>query len=209
MSGCGIQHMLYIINSNFYGAFDNYEKQGENITPEYAIFVYIPSHLQRLQAEIFPGIYNNGTNLQYEIHKDKLRKKEPLLPDFFYKTYIIKSVYKTMDENKLKNIINYKYKSFMLANEIFLESKKLLEQRFPNIKFVILNYQTEDAAQEELEMPFMFDVLEKEGFIIINSQDLIGRKFKNNSEDTTKDGYHPSESAFDAISTALTAKLKL
>lgn len=207
LCACGIQHMLYIINQNFFHILNNF-----NITsyppPEYAIFVYIPSHLKRLQSDIFPGIESiKGINLKYNIKNNKL-VLEDYPSNFLYKTFLVKFLHLMSDRKKELNTVKYKYDSFMLANEIFLECKRLLENQFPDIKFVILNYQTE-GDESNLELNFMFDVLKKEGFIVINSSDLINRKFEFNSSDTVKDGYHPSEYAWDILLPALSKKLNL
>ncbi len=55
----------------------------------------------------------------------------------------------------------------------------------------------------------MWNDLEKEGFIIINSSDLIKRKFRYSSEDTADDEYHPSEAAWQLLCPELIKKLKL
>ena len=96
-----------------------------------------------------------------------------------------------------------------MANELFLQSKKKLEEHYPNIKFVILKYNVENDYELNYETPFMWDFLEKEGFIILDTKDLIGRKFVSNSKDTVKDGYHPSEYAWDLIIPPLIKKLNL
>ena len=204
---CGIQHMLYIINQNFFGIIDKFNPSSHFPSPEYAIFVYIPSHLQRLQANIFPNIQTNGINLQYRINNNKLILKD-YSSDILYKTYLVKFFYYMIDKINESDSLKYKYNSFMLANEIFLESKRLLEKKFPDIKFVILNYQTEND-ESYLEFDFMQDVLKKEGFIVINSSDLIKRKFKYHSKDTVKDGYHPSPLAWDILLPAFVKELNL
>lgn len=204
MCACGIQHMLYLIQKNFWGLLDNKVNQQQ---PEYAIFIYIPDHLQRIQYNLIPGIISNGINLQYEIKNSNLEIKQyPSL--FLYKSFLVKSLYTISDMKKKDNVKKSQYDNFMLANEIFLESKRLLEEKYPNIKFVILNYQREDDGSH-LELPFMWDVLKKEGFIVINTQNLIGRKFKGQSNDTTTDGLHPSEEVWNALVPKLVEKLKL
>ena len=55
MNGCGLQHMLYITQH----CLEKYMTQNEK--PEFAIYFYIPNHLQRLQVNIFPNIFFNGT----------------------------------------------------------------------------------------------------------------------------------------------------
>ena len=206
LCACGIQHMLYIINQNFFVILDNYDVS--SFPPEYAIFVYIPSHLQRLQSDIFPNIQSiNGINLKYYINNDKLTLYD-YPSNILYKTFLLKAFHLMLDKKNELNLLEYKYNRFMLANEIFLESKRLLESKFPNIKFIILNYQTEND-ESDLEVDFMFDVLKKEGFIVINSSDLIKRKFRYNSNDTVKDGEHPSEFAWDILLPKFVKELNL
>ena len=201
---CGIQHMLYIIQHNFFG----YIEENSNIpSPDIALYIYIPSHLQRLQANIFPSNMCNGINLQYTIKNNRLEVKN-FSSFFVYKSFLIKAIYEMTDKKIMQNELKYKYTSFMLANEMFLESRRLLKEKYPNIKFIILRYQTEDD-ENFYELPFMWDVLRSEGFTIINSEDLTGRKFKYNSEDTVEDGYHPSEKSWDLLVPELVKKLNL
>ncbi|MBQ2644942.1 hypothetical protein IJG14_05150 [bacterium] len=200
LCACGIQHMLYIINQKFFGFLDNQK-------PEYAIYIYIPSHLFRLQSKIFPMIQNNGINLQYFLDNGKLKLKN-YSNNILYNTFFLRSLYSIIDEINRKNFTQYKYKSFMLANEIFLESKRLLEQDYPGIKFVIINFQTINDGPD-YELPFFFNVLEKEGFIVINTEDLIGRKFEYNTKDMAEDCCHPSESTWDTLLPLIVKKLKL
>ena len=191
LSGCGIQHMFFFLENNIDGLISGQK-------PEYAVFIYIPSHLRRLQKNIFPSIQHNGINLKYDIKNDKL-KLQKHSSSFLYKTFIVKKSFSLIDKIQENYNPNYKNKSYLLAKKIFLESKKNLEEKYPGIKFIILNFQTENDTESNYELPFFFDELKKDGFIIVNSGDLAGRKFRYNSEDMTKDGYHPSEAAWDMI----------
>ena len=199
---CGIQHMLSLLeNSNIYRKI----KQ----KPEYAIYIYIPNHLLRLNQNIYPNpIMANGINLQYELKNDSLKLKVSPF-NSFSKTFIIKSIYYEFDTHKDNNTLANRYNNFILANEIFLQSKRILEKKYPDIKFIILKYEVEGNYNKEIEMPFMWDVLEKEGFIIINSSDLLKREFKFFSKDTTSDDYHPSAAAWELLCPKLIQKLNL
>ena len=53
----------------------------------------------------------------------------------------------------------------------------------------------------------MWDVLEKEGFIIVDSKDLIGRIYTK--EDTAEDNFHPNAQAWEELIPPLVKKLKL
>lgn len=198
----GIQHML---------AFLKNKKLYENIKipPEYAIYIYIPSHLERLQANIFPNpMMTNGLNLKYKLEKDSLRLEKQPFNDFS-KSFIVKSLYYQADmkrnnfDNKNKQI------NAKLAEKIFIDSKKTLEEYYPNIKFVILKYEVENDNAELLESDKIWSNLEKESFKIIKTSDLVGRKFKYHSKDTTNDYYHPSEYAWDTLVPYLVNELNL
>ncbi len=203
MCCCGIQHMLFTIQKYL----DKYLPQ--DISPEYAIYTYIPDHFyQRMRVTVYPIMFNNGTLLRYTFKNSKLvleKKKFPLLT----KSYIVKGYYTLTDKSVYKMTKENQYKNFLLANELFLESKKELEKRYPNIKFVIFRYQVENDEEEIIEPPFLWDVFKSEGFRIVNSSDLIGRRFRYHSEDTAEDGYHPSEAAWDLILPEFIKKLEL
>ncbi len=204
LEACGIQHMYYFLsNERFYKDISS-----ASYPPPYVIYVYIPSHLQRLTSNIFPDIIcQNGSLLLYNLQDNDLKQKK--IPSFLFKSFLIKKIFYLIDKKNNQNTLEKKYKKFMLANELFLHSKEQLEKHYPNIKFVILKYNIDEKEEDINEMPFMWDVLKKEGFIIINSEDLVGRKFQNNSEDTAKDGYHPSEKAWDLLVPKLVEKLNL
>ncbi len=200
---CGIQHMLFLLqNNDIYNLIKS--------EPEYAIYIYIPSHLkERLRTNIFPSpMMTNGINLQYRIKNNSLELKEFPFSNFS-KTFIVKSLYYQFDLHRNNLNLENKYNNFILANEIFMESKKLLQEKYPNIKFVILKYEVENDIHEDAELPFMWDVLKQEGFIVIKSSDLIKRKYKYSSEDTIEDEHHPSEAAWDLLCPELIKKLNL
>ena len=198
---CGIQHMLYFIRNFIPRKIQN------NIVPEYAIYFYIPNHIFRLRTNIHPTLFSNGMSLKYKIKNGDLVLEKPFC-DYMYKLFIVKFILSISDfinkcDSKKEAELN-----FLLLNSLFLESKKALEKKYPNIKFVILRYQIEND-DDHRELPYMWDALKNQGFTIINSSDLIGRKYKYNSEDTTLDYYHPSEYAWDLLVTPLIKELNL
>lgn len=201
MCGCGMQHMLYIIKNRL----DQY--LSKDITPEYAIYFYIPNHIQRLRATIFSGVFYNGTVLHYNM-KNGILEQEKRLNSFIYKTFLVKSFLYNEDRKREANKKQDMVDNFENALAILKETKKELETRYPNIKFIIVRYQLEDDDTYR-EIPDMWEKLEENGFTIVNSEDLIGRKFKYYSEDTNVDEYHPSEKAWDTLLPPLINKLQL
>lgn len=202
MCACGIQHMFRLLKDKI---FYEYINKNEISTPEYAIYIYIPSHLQRISSYTFPSIIGtDGANLLYGIKNSKLVQKKPI--PFFHKCYTVKKLLSIIDNKNNPKLLEMKYKNFAIANELFTESKNLLKSHYPNIKFVILRYNY-DLADNEYELPYMWDILKKEGFIIIDSKDLIGRIYTK--KDTVGDNFHPSEKTWDELVPKLIEELKL
>lgn len=201
-NACGIQHMLFYIQHPRF--LEQIKK-----SPEYAIYLFIPSHLERLQAYIFPHpMQTNGINLKYKIHKNKLKLAQRNF-GILEKTFILKSILYQADLKRDNTSPKNKEYNSKLTKKLFIESKNELQKKYPNIKFVILRYETEDDETEKFEKEEMWNDLEENGFKIIKTSDLIGRKFKYASEDTTFDQYHPSEKAFESLVQPLIKELNL
>ena len=198
----GIQHMLSLLqNNNFYNLIKE--------EPKYAIYTIIPDHFGRLQKYIFPSpMMANGINLQYELKNSKLKKRYIPL-NLFSKSFLVKSIYYQIDTKRNDFEPNIKEQNNLLAYYIFTESFQILKKKYPNIKFIILRYETEEDLAEEYENEKIWENLKKQGIIIINSSDLIGRKFKYASEDTCEDQYHPSEKAWDLLVPKLIEQIEL
>ena len=201
ISACGIQHMYYLLlHSAFY---NNLPKECE-----YVFFIYIPNHLQRLNKYVFPSeIDSNGAYLHYDIKKNELVLRKEITQ--LYKSFLFKRLMVEIDEKNYATNPNVREKNSELAIKLFVESRKLLQRRYPNMKFVILKYDIECDVDEQFENSRMWEELKKENFIVIKSEDLIGRKYKYNSEDTNQDGYHPSEAAWDLLVPKLVEELNL
>lgn len=198
----GIQHMLSLLQNNI---FYNLIKE----EPQYAIYTIIPDHFGRLQKYIFPSpMMANGINLQYELKNSKLKKRYIPL-NLFSKSFLVKSIYYQIDTKRNDFEPNIKEQNNLLAYYIFTESFQILKKKYPNIKFIILRYETENDYAEEYENNKIWENLQKQGIIIINSSDLIGRKFKYASEDTCEDQYHPSEKAWDLLVPKLIEQIEL
>ena len=198
----GIQHMLSLLQNNI---FYNLIKE----EPKYAIYTIIPDHFGRLQKYIFPSpMMANGINLQYELKNNKLKKRYIPL-NLFSKSFLVKSIYYQIDTKRNDFEPNIKEQNNLLAYYIFTESFQILKKKYPNIKFIILRYETENDYAEEYENNKIWENLQKQGIIIINSSDLIGRKFKYASEDTCEDQYHPSEKAWDLLVPKLIEQIEL
>ena len=203
LPACGIQHMFHLLKDE---TFHKFIYQNSSNTPEYAIFVYIPSHLQRISSVTYPFLTTNtGNNLIYELKKNELTEKQYL--PFIHKFYLVKKLNMLIEKQNPPDSIEMKYKNFTVANELFIASKKILESHYPNIKFVILKYSSENDYSE-YEVPFMWDILKKEGFIVIDSKDLIGRLYTDKDK-VKDDNFHPNAQAWEELIPPLIKELEL
>lgn len=196
---CGIQHMYYLLTHP-----DFFNELPKN--PEYAIFIYIPSQLDRLNNYIFPcKILTNGPYLHYDLKNNNLKLRKEITQA--YKSFLFKRLLSKIDEINDCKKDSIKQKNMNLAVELFSKSKTLLEEKYPNIKFIILNFNSEAAGDTSAEMPQMWEILKNNGFRIINSQDLAGRVFTQ--DDTTPDNIHPNEAVWDLLVPKIVEELKL
>lgn len=205
LDGCGIQHMYYFLQD------DNFFKH-ISPAPDYVIYLYIENQLERLNATIFPySILTNGKNLRYKLSGNKLiLDKDNFLikKSFLLRKLILMTDKKYNNQNQERKNLNFK-----LANKLFLESKKILETKYPNIKFVIIKYDynyfnvIDNYQENNLETKDMWKILKEEGFIIINTKDIIGKSFDNKY--TTEDKYHTNEKAWDLLVPKIVERLEL
>ena len=186
----GIQHM-YAILKKFH------DKIEERV--DCAIYIYQTAHSQRLLQNIATTpIMETGINLKYKLNENTLKLEYPQLYRFA-KSFIVKDFYSRQDE-KIKNHENInEEKSIELAYQLFKQSREILKQKNPNIKFIIINYEIEENNPDCFDTKKLWKKLEQDGFIIVSTSEMVGRKFTLNEEDTTKDRCHPSEKVIDSL----------
>jgi len=167
--------------------------------PEYVIFTFISDHCRRLQKIIYDAWY--GAYLRYKIGKDGgLVQVNPVLEPL-WKFYFVK-LWLTYLEFSIRLKESEHDKNFNLMKKIFIESKKLLEQHYPDVKFIILKYNGNDGFDRWFIETKRWNELKECGFIIIDADGLIGKDL-HNTEYLDKDNYHPNKKAWVEISRAL------
>ncbi|MBQ9245394.1 hypothetical protein IJ182_03905 [bacterium] len=179
--------------------------QTENKNPNYSldlingdvdtiIYIYIPDHLYRLNYYYWANLYKNVLTLRYKLVKNqnetKLKEDKLLLPPL-HVFFITKSIYnyianqKNSDKNKAKN--------YELLFKIFEESHKNLIKRYPNSKFIIIEYNNTTL------MPYK-ETLKKAGWELYSTNDIIDENIDLNDEKYHfKNDCHPTEEAWDVI----------
>lgn len=201
--GWGIQHMLYQANDPLL-----YKQVPE---PEYVIFVSMFDHLRRLYARNFSSghLLNEERYLRYKEVDGQLIQKTGVkvnsIPSVFKelmdRSYITSKMYDIYENNFLIKEANYEnYSEFLIKH--FVQSKEKMQEYWKNTKFVILLYNkmyNEDDLKNRLE---------KNGFIVIDLQDLTQTDLTTD-EFKLKNDPHPNEKAWDLITPKIIEELKL
>lgn len=190
LGASGIQHMYFMIKKHLI-------KFPE---PEFVIYVFIDDHIKRMYVNCRK--IQDYDYLTYNLINGKLHHKETSLPKFVYPY-----------EKELKNYFFYKFqykqtdKNFDLMKAFFIETRKEILKKYPNIKFVILIY-------DDLNQNFSYcthqrwQELENENFIIIKSSELTKENLWDKQYKLPQD-MHPNAKAWLQIVPELSKKLNL
>lgn len=195
--GCILNALYDLRNEKFY----------EKITkePEYIIYILINDHFSRI-ANPYTGTiaYQDNPyyilNLQYKLKNSVLVADNPnkfLLP--FYGLYTVKAWHYLFAE-KIANVNRFDKLVMLLG-----EAKKITDEKFPNSKFVIIDYQ--DGGHRRM-LPEVKDKLEAKGFIIFDAEELAGHEL-NSEQWRGDDKEHPNGAAFHDVAMGLIKELNL
>lgn len=165
------------------------------IEPAVIIYNYADFHLKRL---VMPNMAYERNEFLYIIKdNDLVRKKPPFIISRFPSLALIREYLHEFNINK-----NPKYKEYLkqLLKLHFSKAKKLINEKYPNTKFIITVYYNSPIFEE------ISDELEKEGFIIIR---LTPEEF---GLDTTDKKYllldgHPNEKVWEIVTPKLIERI--
>lgn len=193
-----MQHMLYQLRRK-----DFYKEVKE---PEYIVYVFIAPHIERMYSytTVFP--YNNNICLRYENRNGGLEQVNPRF-NFIYRLNIFYNLLMKKTYDKAKNPANFD-KNFNFMEQYFLESKKEAGKHWHNTKFVILKYNDRTSCDDPYYKSKRWKELEKEGFIVVDSKDLVGKTFRER-EYFADDNFHPSEKVWNLVVPEFTERFKL
>ncbi len=183
----GFQQMLYQLRKpEFYKQFES--------NPEYVIYIYMSQHIQRMFLPTYMFPFNNNLFLRYEIVNDDLREIKPKVP-FIQRSNILynlnlRNAYKKSREEK------YLKENSKLIKMYFDSSRKEAEKHWGKVKFVIIKYSNNESKNDIYFDASVWDELEKQGFIVIDTKEVAGRTF-DKEKDFSYDKFHPSESVWD------------
>lgn len=186
-------------------AFDNFGLQniyymasGQNLYKEIknpkAVIIFYNSDIPYIMYDI--TIWNP---LRYKCKNGKLIR-EPFWVLKLHDLYLIQRICGIIAYNKRKNFD----KCFDDMKIYFIESKRLMQQNWPNAKFIIVKY----VDEKDIDNPVRWGELEKEGFSIVEVSDILGEGFRDNPKFLvpSDSDRHPSFEALDNIASYLSKK---
>lgn len=164
------------------GIFDEKVK----IPPKTVSYNYADFHLLRI---VMPNVFFEGNEYLYNLKGETLVKKRP--PFIVSRFPLLCVVREQLHNYLIQNSKNYRNYVKKLLKAYFVETKKLLNSKYGDFKFIIMVYQNSPIFEE------IASEMEKEGFVIIRVFDDFGID-TNNDEYVLPDG-HPNEKAWDEI----------
>ena len=195
-SSLGIQYMPYFL--------EHYEiEKGLAENPEYIIFIMIDNHIFRLYRAYYNVLYF-VPDKKYKISKNNELVEYNYNDIFLQKSIMYKHLLGKIAEFKTDN--GYVDKNFDFIKLHFLKAKKLIDEKFPSSKLVILRY--EEEVNNPIWSSERWKELEDEGIIVIDSYSLTNEHL-NTEEYRLSDNVHPNEKAWDLIVPKLVEMLNL
>lgn len=190
----GIQHMYYQLEKG--DIFKNLP------APEYVIYVFIADHARRTQKLIY-DFWSDGAYLRYEEKNGKLVQIKPILEPL-WKLNAVK-IYLTDLEYKIRLAPEKHDKNFDLIKKYLISSKEILEQHYPNTKFIVLKYNGCDGFDSWFIETNRWQEIKDSGIIVIDADKELGINLKDKSY-LDEDNYHPNSNAWKEISKLLAKK---
>lgn len=161
------------------------------------IYLYMEDHKDRLFRFYWSDYFSNIYNLRYKKIKtkngEKIVEDKPIFP-FIHVFFITKAIH-TLSENLNKN--TEKKLNFLI--DIFRESHNELKKLYPNARFIILQYQTDELESKKSE-------LQNAGWDLYSTFDLTDGINLNDDKYHFKNDPHPTEPAWDIVSDKLIEK---
>ena len=199
-SGASILNMLYdLTHPELYDRIKNYPN------PKYIIFTFISDHFNRISNPYRAAVMRSPKSFYY-VYPDYITdngefkiKYPSKFRLFLYSLYTVKAwhylyaqrfAHKTADDRMF---------------ELFLEAKKITDEKFPNSKFIIMLYK--DGGRKNMPRALQ-KKLKKKGFIILDSEKLAGHELESGNW-RALDKEHPNEAAYRDIAAGLIKELKL
>lgn len=172
--------------------------------PEYIVYLYYTMQFPRMYKMVF---WEPSNDLTVRYQKNKNGGLDEIKTDYFYNKlwflHTVRFFQEYLFETKIYALNRQKVNELLRLH--FEESRKAALKHWPNSKFVILLYR--DGA----DIPFfdqeLFKTLQKEGFTVIDLNELTGVNLENLEYKLSESDHHPNEKAWDLVVPALSKKM--
>lgn len=203
MAGDGwtLTHMLKNLQSN---------PTIENINPDYIIYTFITDQKRRLY--FYQGWpHDTGLYLRYKIdRKNNLVEVKEKYPFYWRSAFV-----KTMQIYIQQMNINNTEKTTKLMLKILDESVKIMKQRYPHAKLIMLLYSDIDCEQGERDIlqtntylsDYELKTIKEMGFEVVNIEEEMG--FPTCTFSYKIDNHHPSAKFWNEFTPKLVKKFNM
>ncbi len=203
VGGGSVNNTLYALKQD-----DLYEKMPE--PPEYVIYTWIVAQRPRPYTIMYN--FSNILNVRYFPNHNKIEeyKLNPILSKLMF-LFSVKKFTEAVDiyynyedsyaryENSYSTDM-YEYKNIfnpeLLFRELIKECRKEIQKRYPNVKFVILLYRERLFYHNEEYDNKIWQDLKDDGFIVIDSYDLVGDELNSDKYILSQEDEHPNAEAW-------------
>ncbi len=178
--------------------------QNEIKNPEYIIYTLIDDHFYR-SLTIRSWCKDPMIQYRYKLKNGELKLVKPTFK-FLYPLYSVFLLQKYIQD---KEYWKGAYKEPFI--KMIDESNRLIKEKFPQAKFVILVYQDKswDMATKKEEKAEILKHFEDEGIKVIYTDELIGKGVLNDEKYISGDNFHPSPEAWKLIAPKLAEALNM
>ena len=196
LPGGGVQHTLWMLN--------NSKRFDEIKNPEYAIFIFIDDHFRR-SLSAFPFLNYPYSESLYVIRGGKVYP-ECKLKQILYRSYLYRLLCSKFGTFKYVSPIFQNYREDRIV-AFFKEEEKILKQKYPNIKFVVMTFPDSTNKVESLKQK-----IENEGICVVDGFEIFEKE--THTEFSHQDEYfldngHPNEKMFSLFVPELAKQLNL
>lgn len=196
--GSGVQHMLYQLKK------EDFYKEIKT-EPEFVIYTLLyPYHYSRLFLYTF-HLFENNLYLQYEKKNGEFVQKERKIPYFISGLYTVKYLFFLKNKRLLLRGYTNKTEDYLLS--LFLESKKIVQKKYPNSKFLILNFEVSNDDEDEQNR--FINKLKNNGLTVISLREISGIDYTVGEYMISKHDDHPNPKYWELVVPKLVDKLGL
>lgn len=171
---------------------------------EYFIYTYIEDHLNRsFSKSICP--FRSDFTPTYKIVNGKLQKNSDIFL-YFYTTFMAKKYFEWyLNKETEKEIANGK-PLFMKTME---ESVALMKSKYPDAKFVLLEFPQNKQKIERFLNDKDKENLQNLGIIYLDARELVGHNYEDENIYRVEDKDHPSAFVWEELTPKIIERLNL